>query len=83
MRFNDKTSDKGLWDNDSKTNKLDITLDGDGEIDLSTILRGDVNGSYDAAVHNRAAPASAPEPLYAPLPLSHEDELLVMQVDVI
>ena len=82
-RFHEKTTDTSLWDNDSKTNKLDITLDGDGEIDLSTILRGDVNGSYDAAVHNRAAPASAPEPLYAPLPLSHEDELLVMQVDVI
>jgi hypothetical protein len=82
-RFHDKTTDTSLWDNDSKTNKLDITLDGDDEIDLSAILRGDVNGSYNAAVHNRVAPASAPEPNYAPLPLSHEDELVNMQLDVV
>ena len=81
-RFHDKESDTSLWDNDSKTNKLDITLDSDDEIDLSAILRGDVNGSYNAAVHNRA-PASAPEPNYAPLPLSHEDEFMTLQVDII
>ena len=82
-RFYDKTSNTGLWDNDSKTNKLDIILDGDDEIDLSAILRGDVNGSYNAAVHNRAAPVSAPEPNYAPLPLSHEDELVNLQLDIV
>ena len=82
-RFYDKTSNTGLWDNDSKTNKLDIILDGDDEIDLSAILCGDVNGSYNAAVHNRAAPASAPEPNYAPLPLSHEDELVNLQLDIV
>jgi hypothetical protein len=81
-RFHEKTSDTSLWDNATKTNKLDITLDGDDEIDLSAILRGDVNGSYDATVHNRA-PASAPEPNYAPLPLSHEDELVNLQLDVV
>ena len=79
-RFHEKTTDTSLWDNDSKTNKLDITLDGDDEIDLSAILRGDVNGSYNAAVHNRVAPASAPEPNYAPLPLSHDDELVTLQL---
>ena len=52
-------------------------------IDLSTILRGDVNGSYDAAVHNRAAPAAAPEPNYAPLPLSHEDEFQIVSLDIV
>ena len=82
-RFHEKTTDTSLWDNDSKTNKLDITLDGDEEIDLSAILRGDVNGSYDAVVHNRAAPASAPEPNYAPLPLSHEDELRTISLDIV
>jgi hypothetical protein len=82
-RFHDKTSNTSLWDNTTKENKLDIILDGDDEIDLSAILRGDVNGSYNAAVHNRAAPASAPEPLYAPLPLSHEDELVNLQLDVV
>jgi len=78
-RFYDKTSNTSLWDNDSKTNKLDIILDGDDEIDLSAILCGDVNGSYNAAVHNRAAP----EPNYAPLPLSHEDELVNLQLDIV
>ena len=62
---------------------MDITLDVDNQIDLTVILRGDVNGSYDAAVHNRAAPASAPEPNYAPLPLSHEDELVNLQLDIV
>ena len=82
-RFHDKTSNTSLWDNATKTNKLDITLNGDDEIDLSAILRGDVNGSYNAAVHNRATSASAPEPLYAPLPLSHEDELVNLQLDIV
>ena len=82
-RFHDKTTDTSLWDNDSKTNKLDITLDGDDEIDLSAILRGDVNGSYNANVHNRAAPASAPEPNYAPLPIHNDDELVNLQLDVV
>ena len=81
-RFHEKTTNTSLWDNDSKTNKLDITLDGDDEIDLSAILRGDVNGSYDATVHNRA-PAAAPEPNYAPLPLSHEDQLVNVQFDFV
>jgi uncharacterized protein YjbI with pentapeptide repeats/Ca2+-binding RTX toxin-like protein len=82
-RFHEKTTDTSLWDNDSKTNKLDITLDGDEEIDLSAILRGDVNGSYNAAVHNRAAPASAPEPNYAPLPMNNDDELLAINLDIV
>ena len=82
-RFHETISDTSLWDNATKTNKLDITLDGDDEIDLSAILRGDVNGSYNAAVHNRTAPASAPEPNYAPLPLSHEDELVNLQLDIV
>jgi hypothetical protein len=81
-RFHDKTSNTSLWDNATKENKLDIILDGDDEIDLSAILRGDVNGSYNAVVHNRA-PVSAPEPNYAPLPLQHEDELVNLQLDVI
>ena len=42
-----------VYDNASKLNKMDIELDGDNEIELSR-LRGDVDSSYDAAVHNRA-----------------------------
>ena len=64
-----------------------FALDGDDRITstdngyLQFVI--DVNGSYNAAVHNRAAPASAPEPNYAPLPLSHEDELVNLQLDVV
>ena len=81
-RFYDKAGDKSLWDNATKTNKMDIVLDGDDQIDLTAILRGDVNGSYDATVHNRA-PASGPEPNYAPLSLSHDDELVNLQLDIV
>ena len=48
-RFHDKDSDTSLWDNATKTNKMDIELDGDNEIELTAILRGDVNASYDAS----------------------------------
>ena len=53
-RFHDKTSDTSLWDNATKTNKMDITLEENDDIDLTAILRGDVNGSYNANEHNRA-----------------------------
>ncbi len=83
-RFHDKSSDTSLWDNASKKNKMDIELDGDNEIDLTAILRGDVNGSYDASQHNRAPdPSPAPTPNYAPLPLNNEDELLTLHMDVV
>jgi len=62
---------------------MDITLEDNDDIDLAAILRGDVNGSYNAAVHNRAATASAPEPNYAPLPLSHDDELQNLQLEIV
>ena len=81
-RFHDKASDTSLWDNDSKTNKMDIVLDGDNQIDLTAILRGDVNGSYNPAQHNRAA-AAAPEPNYAPLPMNNDDDLLLLQIDIV
>ena len=77
-RFHDKDSNKSLWDNASKTNKMDIELDGDNEIELKAILRGDVNSSYDAATHNRA-----PGPNAAPLPLNNDDELIAIQLDVL
>ena len=48
-RFYDKVSNTSLWDNASKKNKMDIMLEGDSwQIELSAILRGDVNASYDA-----------------------------------
>ena len=82
-RFHDKTSDTSLWDNATKTNKMDIVLDQDDQIDLTAILRGDVNASYDAGQHNRADPSPAPTPNYAPLPMNNDDELLSLQVDLI
>ena len=81
-RFHDKDSDTSLWDNATKTNKMDIELDGNNEIELSAILRGDVNSSYDAAVHNRA-PEAAPTPNSAPLPLNNDDELLTINPDIV
>ena len=81
-RFHDKESDTSLWDNDSKTNKMDIVLDGDNQIDLTAILRGDVNGSYNPGQHNRSS-AAAPEPNYAPLPMNNDDDLLMLQVDIV
>ena len=53
-RFYDKVSDTSLWDNATKINKMDIILEDDKDIELSAILRGDVNGSYNADEHNRA-----------------------------
>ena len=83
-RFHEKTSDTSLWDNDSKTNKMDIVLDLDDEIDLTAILRGDVNGSYDAGEHNRAPdPSPAPTPNYAPLPVNNDDELQNLYLDIV
>ena len=58
-RFHDKDSDTSLWDNATKTNKMDIELDGNNEIELSAILRR-CKRSYDAAVHNRAPEATTP-----------------------
>ena len=77
-RFHDKQSDTSLWDNASKLNKMDIELDGDNEIELTAILRGDVNSSYDASIHNRT-----PGPNAAPLPVNNEDELLIINPDIV
>ena len=81
-RLHDKANDTSLWDNDSKTNKMDITLDGDDQIDLTAILRGDVNGSYNSEHYNRST-AAAPESKYALLPLNNDDDLLMLQVDIV
>ena len=82
-RFHDKESDTSLWDQASKTNKMDIVLDQDDQIDLTAILRGDVNASYDAGEHNRQDASPAPTPNYAPLPVNNDEELLTLQIDVI
>ena len=82
-RFHDKESDTSLWDNASKMNKMDITLEDNDDIDLTAILRGDVNGSYNANEHNRTEALSAPTPNYAPLPLNNEDELLTINPDIV
>ena len=81
-RFYDKSSNTSLWDNASKKNKMDIVLEDDKDIELSAILRGDVNGSYKADQHDRAA-ASAPTSNPAPLPLNNDDELLTINPDIV
>ena len=48
------------------------------------ILRGDVNGSYDAGQHNRAPdPSPAPTANYAQLLANNDDELLTIQLDIV
>ena len=81
-RFYDKSSNKSLWDSTTKTNKMDIVLEEDNDIELSAILRGVVNASYNADQHDRAA-SSAPTPNPAPLPLNNDDELIAIQLDVL
>ena len=81
-RFHDKTSDTSLWDNATKTNKMDIVLESDDDIDLTAILRGDVNASYDVGYHNRPDPSPAPTPNYAPLPVN-DDDLLTIPLDIV
>ena len=82
-RFYDKSSDTSLWDKATKTNKMDIVLEEDKDIDLTAILRGDVNGSYNADQHDRPDPSPAPTPNLAPLPLNNDDELLTVNLDII
>ena len=81
-RFYDKDSNTSLWDNATKTNKMDIVLEEDNDIELSAILRGDVNASYNADQHDRTASA-APTPNPAPLPLNNDDELLTINPDIV
>ena len=52
---------------------MDITLEEDDDIDLTAILRGDVNASYNAGENNRPDPSPAPTPNYAPLPINNDD----------
>ena len=64
-------------------NKMDITLEENDDIDLTAILRGDVNGSYDSSTHNRPEALSAPTPNYAPLPINNDDELQTINLDIV
>ena len=82
-RFYDKVSDTSLWDKATKTNKMDIVLEEDKDIELSAILRGDVNGSYKAGQHDRPDPANAPTYNPAPLPLNNDDDLLTINPDIV
>ena len=82
-RFYDKVSDTSLWDKATKTNKMDIVLEEDKDIELSAILRGDVNGSYKAGQHDRPDPSPAPTYNPAPLPLNNDDDLLTVNPDII
>ena len=61
---------------------MDIVLEDDKDIELSAILRGDVNASYNADQHDRGDPSAAPTPNPAPLPLNNDDELLILNLDI-
>ena len=52
-------------------------------LELSAILRGDVNASYNADQHDRPDPSSGPTPDPAPLPLNNDDELQNLHLDIV
>ena len=81
-RFYDKASETSIWDNATKTNKMDIELDADNEIDLTAILRGDIDSTYNPSEHNRVEASPAPTPNYAPLPVN-DDELQNLHLDIV
>ena len=62
---------------------MDIVLDQDDQIDLTAILRGDVNGSYNANEHNRTEASPALTPNYAPLPINNDDGLQTINPDIV
>ena len=62
---------------------MDIVLEDDKDIELSAILRGDVNGSYDADQHDRPDPAPAPKPNLTPLTENNDDELQTLNLDIV
>ena len=62
---------------------MDIVLEDDKDIELSAILRGDVNASYNAGQHDRSDPVPAPTPNPAPLPLNNDDELQTLNLDIV
>jgi hypothetical protein len=82
-RFYDKASETSIWDNATKTNKMDIELDADNEIDLTAILRGDIDSTYNPSEHNRVEASPAPTPNYAPLPVNNDGELPPTPLDII
>ena len=70
-RFHDKASITSLWDDYTKTNKLYIILDSDNQIELTAILRGDVNRSYNVKQYNQ-------ELAFVSLPMNNDDELMIL-----
>ena len=62
-KFYDNTNGKKLdYDPVAKVHKMDVVLEDNMEIDLSAILRGDVNASYEADTHDVAPTTQQPSP---------------------
>ena len=73
--FRNKASITSLWDDYTKTNKLNIILDSDNQIEVKAILRSDVNRSYNAKQYNQ-------ELAFVTKPTKNSDDLLILQVDI-
>ena len=77
--FYDKNSNTSLCNKSTKMNKTDIIKD----VELSAILRGDVNASYNVEKHNCALDAELMPPYLAPLPINNDDKLLIINPDIV
>ena len=84
-KFYDNTNGKKLdYDPVAKVHKMDVVLEDNMEIDLSAILRGDVNASYEADTHDVAPTTQQPSPrIFSDIQSPQQDDVLITQVDVV
>ena len=84
-KFYDNTNGKKLdYDPVAKVHKMDVVLEDNMEIDLSAILRGDVNASYEADTHDVAPTTQQPSPrIFSDIQSPQQEDILITQVDVV
>ena len=84
-KFYDNTNGKKLdYDPVGKVHKMDVVLEDNMEIDLSAILRGDVNASYEADTHDVEPTTQQPSPrIFSDIQSPQQDDVLITQVDVV
>ena len=83
-KFYDNTNGKKLdYDPVAKVHKMDVVLEDNMEIDLSAILRGDVNASYEADTHDVATTQQPSPRIFSDIQSPQQDDVLITQVDVV
>ena len=59
---------------------MDVVLEDNMEIDLSAILRGDVNASYEADTHDVAPTTQQPSPrIFSDIQSPQQEDILITQ----